>query len=199
MTAVVTLSMRAARADCRMTIISLCVGIRCNQFIGELWSIYATIRSNQTKTDFTSANETVIFPGCPAQRAGLQFGDILLQANDHVFQQTDMQGEYWRILDGRAGTNVALTVRRGDQTLTVTLTRMNIEDVEDGTLRRIFERMLRTLGPPIATPTASETAPSSWNALPKLERSVHDSTNRVRSVCLDSLSAAKLFSDRPTI
>ena len=89
-----------------------------------------------------------IYKGCPADEVGLRSGDVMLTANGREFRQTDEQGDYWRIMDGRAGTRVALKVRRGDSIITFHLKRMNIEDIPDVRTREKFERLLRTYGPP---------------------------------------------------
>jgi C-terminal processing protease CtpA/Prc len=89
-----------------------------------------------------------IYKGCPAEEVGLRTGDVMLRANGREFRQTDEQGDYWRIVDGRSGTRVALKVRRGDSIITFHLKRMNIEDIPDAHTRAKFEKLLRTYGPP---------------------------------------------------
>ncbi len=89
-----------------------------------------------------------VFPGCPAEQAGVRKGDHLVRANDHVFSRHDRQLEYWRILDGRAGTAVDCVFMRQGQPVTVHLVRMNIEDIAEPRLRRQFEHMVKTLGAP---------------------------------------------------
>ncbi len=89
-----------------------------------------------------------VYRGCPAEKVGLRPGDVLLKANDHEFTRSDMQPEFWRILDGRAGTTVDITVKRHKEILTFQVTRMNIEDIENDRVRHRFEKLLRTLGPP---------------------------------------------------
>jgi C-terminal processing protease CtpA/Prc len=89
-----------------------------------------------------------IYKGCPAEEVGLKFGDVMLRANGREFRKTDEQGDFWRIMDGRAGTKVALTVRRGDSIITFHLKRMNIEDIPNARVREKFEKLLRKYGPP---------------------------------------------------
>jgi C-terminal processing protease CtpA/Prc len=91
---------------------------------------------------------TELFPGCPAEQVGIRLGDHIIQANDHAFTWRDMQRQYWRYLDGRAGTIVDLTISRKGQPMTFKLTLMNIEDVPNDKLRRMYERMVRALGAP---------------------------------------------------
>jgi hypothetical protein len=91
---------------------------------------------------------TKLFSGCPAEAAGVRLGDRIVQANHHVFVRSDMQPEFWRYIDGRAGTPVALTVLRGDHYMTFQIVRMNIEDLPSSTLRKEYERLMRKLGAP---------------------------------------------------
>ncbi len=91
---------------------------------------------------------TEVLPGCPAALAGLQKGDVEISANGHVFTAQDDQRSYWRTVAGRAGTPVDIVVRRNGELLNFRLVRMNIEDIENDRVRRLFERMLSSLGPP---------------------------------------------------
>ncbi|HEY9790123.1 MAG TPA: PDZ domain-containing protein [Candidatus Obscuribacterales bacterium] len=92
---------------------------------------------------------TQIIPGCPAEKAGMRVGDVVLRANNHQFTQSDMQREYWRILDGRAGSTVTIVVMRGYVYKTFKLTRMNIEDLPDPELRNEYHELVRKLGAPM--------------------------------------------------
>jgi C-terminal processing protease CtpA/Prc len=89
-----------------------------------------------------------VFPDCPAALAGIRKGDIEVQTDDHVWTSHDGQKASWNIADGKAGTNVDMVILRKGQKLTFHLTRMNIEDIQNDQIRRMFERMLRRLGPP---------------------------------------------------
>jgi len=91
---------------------------------------------------------TQVLPDCPAALAGVQVGDVQIQAGDHVFTESDSQGTYWRTMCGKAGTPVDIVVKRGDELLTFHLVRMNIEDIQNERIRRMYERMLSLFGPP---------------------------------------------------
>jgi hypothetical protein len=91
---------------------------------------------------------TELYPGCPAQAAGIRVGDKLIRANDHEFTPRDKQAEYWRILDGRAGTTVQITLLRKGELIAIPLIRMNIEDIPDRNIRRMFEHLVKRLGTP---------------------------------------------------
>lgn len=61
----------------------------------------------------------------PAQKAGIKAGDIIIAVNG-----TNVVGKEFStvqpMIEGTAGTQVTLTIKRGDQTLTFTVTRANI-------------------------------------------------------------------------
>ena len=91
---------------------------------------------------------THVFHHCPAEAAGILPGDKVLKANDHVFSEHDAQPEVWKYMDGRAGTPVEITILRKKELMTFRLTRMNIEDIQDGRLRWMYEHLVHTLGTP---------------------------------------------------
>ncbi|MBI2812090.1 MAG: PDZ domain-containing protein [Candidatus Melainabacteria bacterium] len=91
---------------------------------------------------------TQLFPDCPAVQAGLRPGDVVVKIADHVLSGHETQKTTWHTADGVAGTHVEYTVKRHGQLLTFDLTRMNIEDIQNDSIRRMYERMLRELGPP---------------------------------------------------
>ena len=91
---------------------------------------------------------THLLADCPAELAGMQEGDIVLQAGNHVFNRGDGQKEFWQVVGGKAGTPVDIKVLRNGEKLTFHLTRMNIEDLKDDNMRHVFEAMLSELGPP---------------------------------------------------
>jgi C-terminal processing protease CtpA/Prc len=89
-----------------------------------------------------------VLPDCPAEIAGIRPGDIIVQANKHVFTADDDQKVYWRMIAGKAGTPVDIFIKRDGEPLTFHLTRMNIEDIKNDNIRRLFEMKLSLIGPP---------------------------------------------------
>ena len=91
---------------------------------------------------------TGLLRGGPAEKAGIQKGDLLVKAKKHVFKHGEAQRVLWQIVGGRAGTPVDVTVLRDGELITFNLIRMNIEDITDKTRRRQYELLLNALGPP---------------------------------------------------
>lgn len=91
---------------------------------------------------------TQVFPDCPAALAGIKPGDVVLQIADHVLSGHETQKTTWHTADGVAGTHVEYTIRRHGEILKFDLIRMNIEDIQNKSIRQLYERMLRELGPP---------------------------------------------------
>lgn len=110
---------------------------------------YGVLGIVATKTVFSRHyTVTQVLPGCPAALAGIQTGDVEIAANGHVFTAEDDQRTYWHTVAGKAGTPVDIVISRKGEPITFHLTRMNIEDIENEKVRRMFERMLSLLGPP---------------------------------------------------
>jgi carboxyl-terminal processing protease len=68
---------------------------------------------------------TEVFPGSPADHAGLARGDVIVQVGSvSLANRSDDFGS--RLIKGRAGTQVTLTVRRGASQRVVKITRANL-------------------------------------------------------------------------
>ncbi len=91
---------------------------------------------------------TRVFPGTPAESAGLQKGDLIVKAKDHVFKPGEGQRVLWQIVAGRAGTPVDISVLRDGEVMKFHMLRMNIEDIPDQSKRRQYEVLLSVLGAP---------------------------------------------------
>lgn len=91
---------------------------------------------------------TKVYPGSPAQTAGIRRGDLIVKARDHVFKPGEGQRVLWQVIAGRAGTPVDMTVLRNGELVTVEMIRMNIEDIDDKVRRRQYESLLDTIGAP---------------------------------------------------
>lgn len=91
---------------------------------------------------------TKVFRDCPAALAGIKPGDVVIAYGNHTLDGHETQKTTWGTADGIAGTHVDYTVRRHGKLITFDLVRMNIEDIQNGSVRRMYEQMLRDLGPP---------------------------------------------------
>lgn len=91
---------------------------------------------------------TRVFPGTPAESAGLRKGDLIVKAKDHVFKPGEGQRVLWQIVAGRAGTPVDISVLRDGEVVKFHMLRMNIEDIPDQSKRRQYEVLLSALGAP---------------------------------------------------
>jgi carboxyl-terminal processing protease len=67
-----------------------------------------------------------VYPGSPAQRAGLRVGDVVTHANGRRLAGLPEQAAV-ALIKGRAGTTVTLRIRRGNRTFTKRVTRERID------------------------------------------------------------------------
>ncbi len=65
-----------------------------------------------------------VYPGYPAARAGLQHGDVIIKVGATSLTGRS-SGFGTQLIRGTAGTSVVLTIMRGHQTKTMTITRVN--------------------------------------------------------------------------
>lgn len=96
------------------------------------------------------ATITMVYKDSPAARAGIKIGDKILapeKVEDAKFEE-DPSISRQKVVCGRAGTPVDLTVLRDGKPVKLTLIRMNIEDIKEAKYRHSWERILRQLGYP---------------------------------------------------
>lgn len=90
---------------------------------GEFSGIGATLTQSSDGSGVAIVN---VYEDSPADKAGLQAGDILYQVDDHEVQGEDLETVVsW--VKGESGTEVTLHVRRDGEELTVTAVRDTIE------------------------------------------------------------------------
>ncbi|MFN8655747.1 MAG: hypothetical protein U0105_05375 [Candidatus Obscuribacterales bacterium] len=101
------------------------------------------------RTYFTQfAKITVLIPGCPAEKAGIRLGDLIIvdeeEAEDAGIKDPSIPT--WVFSCGVEGQAVDLTIKRGDELLQFHLVRMNMEDVPDPHARHQYEQLVRQTG-----------------------------------------------------
>jgi PDZ domain len=93
------------------------------------------------------AKVSVVYPGSPADKAGIRKGDkIVANQPDNEQARANPFIPQWQVKLGRAGTPIDVTVLRQGQPVTLSLVRMNIEDIEDAKYRERWEKIVRDLG-----------------------------------------------------
>lgn len=74
-----------------------------------------------------TVNVTYVIPQGPSDKAGLQLGDKIIRVNDSsIVSQTLPIQDIRRMIRGRAGSDVKLTIRRGDEIKNINVTRGRI-------------------------------------------------------------------------
>ena len=91
---------------------------RANQYVGI--GITITVREDNLGFDII-----LVEPDSPAQQAGIQPGDILITAEGRSVAEMGMD-ETRNVVRGQEGTDVTIQVLRGDETITLTVTRQAI-------------------------------------------------------------------------
>jgi len=91
------------------------------------------------------AKVVAVYAGSPAEQAGILKGDVIL--SDSSAPKTDWSDPSTTWIFGHAGTQVTVKILRNKQVLSFTLTRMNIEDIQDPKARLKYEQLAKKLGP----------------------------------------------------
>jgi len=94
------------------------------------------------------AKVEAVVPGLPAALAGLKAGDLVVGGDrSNFWMSSDPTKEAWAFTGGRAGTAVEYRILRKGEIVSINVVRMNIEDIADQRLRKIYEDMACRLGP----------------------------------------------------
>jgi len=93
---------------------------------------------------------TVVYKDSPADKAGIRVGDKLFdnEAKEDEAAREDPTQPRQKVTCGKAGTPKDVTVLRGGKPVTLTLVRMNIEDIQETKYRHLWEQIVRRLGYP---------------------------------------------------
>jgi bifunctional DNA-binding transcriptional regulator/antitoxin component of YhaV-PrlF toxin-antitoxin module len=88
-----------------------------------------------------------VFPGSPAEQAGIRKGDVVIRDADAAkdLAQGRPTGSNYAVILRRAGSVDEVTVLRDKQPVTLQVTRMNIADIADDKVRKMWEKMILNL------------------------------------------------------
>jgi len=86
-----------------------------------------------------------VYPGCPAEKAGIKVGDMILEKHALTSKFTHTHYEF---TCGIAGEPVDYTIKRDGQILNFHIIQMNIEDIPDPKTRHMCEEFVRQTGWP---------------------------------------------------
>ncbi len=89
-----------------------------------------------------------VYPGSPADKAGIRVGDKIISNDSDEQAKSDPTQPLWSVSCGLVGTPVSVTLLRHNHPITLTLIRMNIEDIQDDKARHSWENIIRNLGHP---------------------------------------------------
>jgi PDZ domain len=89
-----------------------------------------------------------VYKDSPADKAGIRKGDKVIDTENDDDSITDPSQPLQAVTCGRAGTPVKVTLLRNGHQEKLTLTRMNIEDIQEPKYRHAWEKVLRQLGYP---------------------------------------------------
>ncbi len=92
---------------------------------------------------------SVVYPGGPADLAGIRKGDkILTNDIDNAQAVANPTVPQYQVTLDREGTPVTLTLLKHKEKIPITLTRINIEDIQTPKYREQWEKIVRDLGYP---------------------------------------------------
>lgn len=92
------------------------------------------------------ATVTAVYPGSPADKAGIKVGDKAIEQKIDDSYVTNPDVPTVGVDLARAGSNVDFVLYRNHRTEKITLTRINIEDLQDAHARQLWERVARSVG-----------------------------------------------------
>jgi hypothetical protein len=101
-----------------------------------------------------------VYSGSPSDEVGIRKGDIIISTDLGPQPPIDEKQSSWTLNFGRPGTNVRVEMQRRGQLLSFTMTRINIEDIQDPTGRQWYEDWAKKLGE-ASEGTVTETVPKS--------------------------------------
>jgi C-terminal processing protease CtpA/Prc len=91
---------------------------------------------------------TAVYRDFPAQQAGIRKGDRIISDSTDEEAKANPQQPRYQVTFAQAGTSAQINILRHGHPVTYTLTRMNVEDIQEPEIRQRWEDIIRRLGFP---------------------------------------------------
>lgn len=147
-----------------------------DDFDEQIYGYYVGIGTEITLNDENQFEVTNIFENTPATDANIELHDIVVKVNNEDVSGKTVS-DIGKLIQGEIGTNVTLTLRRGEEEFAVTITRDRIDLIS--VTSQIFEKDDKRIGYIKVTNFASNTFNQFQTALNELEE------NDIESLIID--------------
>lgn len=147
-----------------------------DDFDEQIYGYYVGIGTEITLNDENQFEVTNIFENTPATDANIELHDIVVKVNNEDVSGKTVS-DIGKLIQGEIGTNVTLTLRRGEEEFDVTITRDRIDLIS--VTSQIFEKDDKRIGYIKITNFASNTFNQFQTALNELEE------NNIESLIID--------------
>lgn len=147
-----------------------------DDFDEQIYGYYVGIGTEITLNDENQFEVTNIFENTPATDANIELHDIVVKVNNEDISGKTVS-DIGKLIQGEIGTNVTLTLRRGEEEFDVTITRDRIDLIS--VTSQIFEKDDKRIGYIKITNFASNTFNQFQTALNELEE------NDIESLIID--------------
>ena len=91
---------------------------------------------------------TIVYRNSPADNAGIRRGDRILSNDTDEEAKANPEQPRYQVTFDQAGTSAEMTILRHGRPVVYTLTRMNMEDIQEPEIRQRWEDIVRSLGFP---------------------------------------------------
>ena len=147
-----------------------------DDFDEQIYGYYVGVGTEITLNDENQFEVTNIFENTPATDANIELHDIVVKVNNEDVSGKTVS-DIGKLIQGEIGTDVTLTLRRGEEEFDVTITRDRIDLIS--VTSQIFEKDDKRIGYIKVTNFASNTFNQFQTALNKLEE------NDIESLIID--------------
>lgn len=147
-----------------------------DDFDEQIYGYYVGVGTEITLNDENQFEVTNIFENTPATDANIELHDIVVKVNNEDVSGKTVS-DIGKLIQGEIGTDVTLTLRRGEEEFDVTITRDRIDLIS--VTSQIFEKDAKRIGYIKVTNFASNTFNQFQTALNELEE------NDIESLIID--------------